>query len=135
MSGHNHTPEVHEHVDAWHHHGADEGLPQAEHLGNLNVTAIFRWGAAISVIFVLVLVVTAMYFSRYTNRLRLERQERAAWNGLSAEARGLRDSAEATLSTGGKPETYAWASEQQGAVQLPIEQAMRKVAQTYREGK
>lgn len=131
MSGHNHTPEVHEHADAWHHHSDAEGLPQQEHMATLNTLAIARWGLAITVMLVVFVVATGMYFSKYTARLRTERQEREAWAGLAAEAQGLRDSAEAVLSTGGKPETYSWVSDQEGRVQLPIDKAMRKVVQRY----
>lgn len=132
MSGHNHTPEVQEHADSWHHHSLAEGMPQHEHASMLNIRIITLWGVATSVGLILFMLAIAMYFTRYTTALRHEREERTAWQGLSRNARETREAAEAVLSTGGKRETFSWVQESEGKVQIPIERAMQRVVETYK---
>lgn len=133
MSGHNHTPEVHEHADSWHHHSADEGLPQHEHLAVLNTVAIARWGIFISVSLVVVMVSLGAYFSSYVTKLKHDREEREAWLRISQSARGFRESADKALSTGEQADkpAYSWAPEGDGKVQIPLDQAMQRVVQSY----
>ena len=52
MSGHGHAhslPHEEAHADAWHHHEASEGLPQAEHGAETNMLSLALWGAALVV--------------------------------------------------------------------------------------
>ncbi|GJQ29949.1 MAG: hypothetical protein HBSAPP03_18330 [Phycisphaerae bacterium] len=133
MSGHNTTPEVHEHADSWHHHEATEGLPQTEHLAVLNVTSISIWGAFTTVALVVVMVALGMYFSSYTTAHKQDKEERQGWQHLSAPARAARDSAEAVLSVGAYKgnEEYSWSPEGGDRVQIPIGKAMEKVVADY----
>jgi len=132
MSGHHHTPELHEHADVWHSHGRAEGLPQTEHLSTLNTTLLAKWFVLIVISLAVLMIAVAMYFSREITALRLENQERTAWQRLSSEARETRASAERVLSAGGQNESFDWVSGAEGRVQIPISHAMDKIEARYR---
>lgn len=133
MSGHNHTPEVHEHADSWHHHEKAEGMPQPEHLAVLNVRSISIWGALTVVSLAIVMVALGMYFAQYTNAHKVDKQERQGWAALSKESRAARDRAELMLSTGTHVgnEEYSWAPEGGDKVTIPVNKAMEKVIADY----
>ncbi len=133
MSGHNATPELHEHADSWHHHEKSEGAPQSEHLAVLNVRSISVWGALTVVSLVVVMVALGMYFHSYTNAHKIDKEERRAWFKLSEQSRAAREGAESMLSTGAHAanEEYSWSPEGGDKVVIPMNKAMEKVVSAY----
>jgi hypothetical protein len=131
MTAHKHTPEVHEHVDAWHHHEPVEGMPQEEHLSTLNIRSLMTWGWGITVFLIIVIVAIRMYFYDYVTRLRAIREERLAWLSLSEPSRKAKSDAMQKLSLGTGDEHYAWAPQGNQQVQIPISKAMEKVIRQY----
>lgn len=84
---HGHTPGVHEHADAWHHHNpASEGIPQAEHAGVVSTSTVTLWLTGISIIVLLTVVSMFGYFGLYLSPLRAQTEEREAWTRLSEPA-------------------------------------------------
>lgn len=129
MSGHEHTPAVHEHVDSWHHHEAVEGKPQHEHAGVANPGLIARWFAGILVSVVGLIVIVSVYFVKYSSQMRAQRIE--TYTVMSQDARAARTAAEGTLGFNGVVAGYGWANRDTGAVQLPVGEAMKKVVKNY----
>src|ERR1700742_946915 len=92
---HQPTVQMDEHVDSWHTHTADEGMPQEEHAPQANSFALIVAFAG-SVIFVaLVIVVCLLYYGSHTTGLRQERIETTA---LAADYTVYRDQSDRTLS-------------------------------------
>lgn len=120
------------HADEWHQHSAAEGLPQVEHAGSVDTKAVAYWFVAI-IIFVAVLsVIIAVYFNSVTSQLRAERIETTL---IAQEANAAKAQAEATMGFNGQSGTYTWADAKAGAVQIPIEEAMKKVQAKYNAAK
>lgn len=120
------TPEVHEHADEWHHHTADEGLPQAEHGSKPNSVLLFITLMA-SLIFVGgTILATYLYFNTYTATLRAERVENTT---LGEDYRAYRDGSHAALHDG-----YVWLNDnaaRAGQVTLPLSTARDRVLARY----
>ncbi|MBS0196364.1 MAG: hypothetical protein JSR77_06365 [Planctomycetes bacterium] len=129
MAGHEHTPAIHEHADAWHHHEAIEGTPQHEHAGVADPGLIARWFVGILITVVGLILVISVYFIKYATQLRVERVEQYAY--LSKDAKEAKTAAEAKLSVSGMPVTYSWSDPAAGLVQIPIDDAMKKVVEKY----
>lgn len=120
------TPPVHEHIEQWHHHTADEGAPQVEHGEKPNIPLLLIAFVA-SVSFVgLTILATYLYFGVYTQTLRAERMENAA---LAKEFITYRDATAEKLAKGDQwmsPEAaYA------GQVPVPLDKAKEKVLAKY----
>lgn len=128
MAHHAHTPEVHEHADAWHHHSKAEGLPQVEHLGVVSTAALAKWLVLIIIGLTAVLIALFVYFTSAVTQLKSEMEESTA---LGEDARKARAAAMAALGQDGATPTYAWTDRQKGNVQIPIAQAMDKVIVKY----
>jgi hypothetical protein len=132
MAGHDHTPEIHEHADAWHHHSAAEGMPQHEHASIVDAGALIKWFVGSTVVLVVLILALCMYFFRYNTQMRalyIENQEMAQ-QALTDIAK-----AEKQLGTDGKPFEYTAVNKQTRAVQIPIDQAMKQTVQRYNAGK
>ena len=131
MAGHDHTPEIHEHADAWHHHSAAEGMPQHEHASIVDAGALIKWFIGTSIILVVLIVALCMYFFRYNTQMRalyIENQEMAQ-QALTALAQ-----AEKQLGTDGKPPEafeYTALNKQARTVQTPIQKAMDDTVKRY----
>lgn len=127
MAHHQHTPELHEHVDPWHHHSAAEGLPQHEHTGVVNTSMLMRWFVLIVVVLAGVLVAISLYFTSTVTQLKAQLIET---NVLAADANLKKAEAMKVLSMDG-PASYSWSDADAGKVQIPIRQAMDKVVARY----
>jgi len=130
MAGHDHTPEIHEHTDSWHHHEAAEGLPQHEHTAKADAGALVKWFFGIVVLLAIILVALGMYFSSYTTRLRertVETQE------LAATAKTTLAAAEAKLGTDGKPFKYTAGDKKARTIQIPIDTAIKRTVEKYQK--
>ena len=114
-----------EQPDPWHMHTRDEGEPQEEHASSTNPVVL--GGALVgSILFVaLVILVSYLYFRVYTVQKREERIETTVF---TAEAQRFKREALSQLST------YSFPNEQAaraGTVQLPLEEAQRRVLAQY----
>lgn len=129
---HNHTPEIHEHADDWHHHGAEEGLPQEEHTGAISASVLTKWFVLITVSVIAFVVVVQTYFGGYISNFRREREERP----LGLEASRAKSAAGVTLSLDpAQPAFYDWTDASAGQVQIPISKGMERVIARYAERK
>jgi hypothetical protein len=137
MAGHDHTPDLHEHSDQWHHHAATEGSPQHEHAAIANPAVLFHWFLLITASMVAVIVALGMYFGKYYSTTRQEKIETLDFYNRPEGPRERLAQAEASLWPD-KPVaqyTYHAANTQTHTVQLPIEQAMAKVLAKYQSAK
>lgn len=130
MSSHEHTPEVHEHADAWHHHENAEGEPQHEHTATVNTGLLAKWFVALVVGFGVVVVLLVMFFGREVTARKAAAIET---NVLAREYLNYRRNSEKALGMGdgGAAFTYEWSDPKAGAVQIPVEDAMKKVEAKY----
>lgn len=123
MTGH--TPAIHEHADAWHHHDPSaEGIPQGEHGSIASAGTIAKWYVALVVTIAATVILVVMYFSRYSAEYRQQMEERSAWTNLAQEARSYKATALGELA---KPGTIG-----ETGYRLPIDAAMEKVIREYK---
>src|SRR3954470_23386255 len=135
MAGHDHTPAIHAHADAWHHHSSAEGAPQHEHASIADAGALARWIVLIILTMGVVILALVMYFKSYATQRRAAIVETI---NSSAGANTARADAEARLGSDGHPLSqyqYGFADKPAHKVQLPIEQAMQKTVERYQNQK
>ncbi|HYE62773.1 MAG TPA: hypothetical protein VD997_12325 [Phycisphaerales bacterium] len=125
---HDHTPEIHEHADAWHHHIPEEGMPQHEHAAKVDSGALIKWFIGITVLLVVVVLALKMYFTKFTTQMRRTYVETTE---IAQGAKTALAAAEATLGTDGRPFTYKVANKQARTVQLPIDTAIKRTVERY----
>lgn len=130
MAGHDHTPEIHEHADAWHHHIPEEGMPQHEHAAKVDSGALVKWFIGITVLLVVVILALKMYFTKFTTQMRRTYVETTE---LTANSKTAIHAAEATLGTDGKPYTYKVVDKKAKTVQIPIDLAMKRTVEKYQQ--
>src|SRR5689334_4610591 len=125
MAGHDHTPDLHEHSDQWHHHSAVEGAPQVEHASVANPHVLIHWLVLISIAMIVVIAALGMYFGKYYDQVRREKVETLVFYDENAKPRLIE--AEGKLGIGKRSEDYVYHAATANTVQIPIEQAMNKV--------
>ena len=116
MSGHDHN---HGHADAWHHHDASEGAPQAEHGSSLQIPVLARGLGLIAVSTLGLVGITMLYLNHQINQLHRERADA----DLSADYLQYRDAAKARL------DGYGWVDA--STVRVPVEMAKDRVLKKY----
>ncbi|MDQ7012704.1 MAG: hypothetical protein Q9O74_02270 [Planctomycetota bacterium] len=117
---HDHTESNPVELDAWHQHPAADGLPQTEHGSHANITVLLVTFVTITVATVAFSVIIAVYAINQMNNLLTEREVQGL-AVVAPEAAAYKQDALAAQ-TG-----YSWTAD--GAVMLPIEQAMQLVLQ------
>lgn len=88
MAHHNHTPDVHDHADAWHRHSSEEGSPQAEHAGVVSPAALIKAFVAIVGTVVILVILLTMYYTHTVTQVKAEEMEKslaADWNSARAQ--------------------------------------------------
>lgn len=120
MAHHNHTPEVHEHVDEWHRHTADEGKPQQEHAGVISSVALLKAFVAITVTVVGLVIVLQMYYTHTVTQIKAEQMETA---NLAKEWTSTRAQWDAALTTAAPIGESGW--------RIPVDKAMDRVIAKY----
>ena len=113
-----HTPSKPVELDAWHQHPPEDGVPQTEHGAHANITVLLVSFVAITVATVAFSVLIGVYALNQMDKLITDRE----LQGLAAvapEAAAYKQTAFAAQAG------YGWTAE--GAVKLPIEQAMQIV--------
>lgn len=120
MAHHHHTPEVHEHSDAWHHHDAKEGSPQHEHAGVVSPVALIKAFVAIVGTVVVLVIILSMYYTHTVTQVKAEQMET---DRLAAEWNSTKAFCEATLS---KPDVIG-----ESGWRIPIDKAMDRVVTKY----
>jgi hypothetical protein len=135
MAGHDHTQVVHDHADSWHHHTSAEGRPQHEHASVANPHVLIHWFFLIVISGIVVIVSLLMYFGKMYNTTRQQRVETLQFYQENAWPR-VRD-AEAALGTDRPLSQFVFraADRQAHTVQLPIEEAMKRVVARYQSSK
>lgn len=121
MAVHGHTPHLDEHADQWHHHSADEGLPQHEHAGIASPITLIKSFILITVSVALVIGGLAMYFTSYTTKLKAKRFETNTL--LASEGRDRKRTSETMLR---EPAPIG-----EKSYRIPIASAMDRVVEKY----
>lgn len=119
-----HTPPDVEAPDAWHSHSGDE-RPQKAHGELTNAHLIVLFGIGSFVIVLVCAIAVYAYYIHYSTE-QLNRQELTKQAGIEGEALAYKRGKQAALAEG-----YEWADH--AHVQLPIADAMAKVARQYAE--
>lgn len=99
-------------------------VAQEAHTNVLDTGLLMRWFVGILAFVVLLVIVVAVYFRSVASRMRAERIETTI---SSKQANAAKAAADAVLGANGQPSAYSWSDAKAGTVQIPIEQAMRKV--------
>jgi hypothetical protein len=133
MAGHDHTPDVHEHTDQWHHHSSAEGVPQVEHASVANPHVLIHWLILISIAMIVVIAALGMYFGKYYDQVRREKVETLYFYDNFGNP--PREKAEGDLGVGKPVSQFVYHAASATTVQLPIEQAMNKVIAKYGSSK
>lgn len=128
---HQHTPEFHDHADAWHTHHDDEPVPQAAHAEKVNVPMVVAYGTACFVAIVVVVAITTIYFNWYITKTKIAREEQVdngptASSLLQAEYLNARKGVEEV-----EFKQTGWIDPEKNIVRLPIDVAMKKVVDQY----
>ena len=120
------TQPVHEHIEQWHHHSAEEGAPQVEHGERPNIPLLLiAFVASVSFVGVTILA-TYLYFGVYTQTLRAERMENTA---LAKEFLAYREKTSEKLAKGND-----WLNDdtaRAGLAPVPLDKAKEKVLAKY----
>jgi hypothetical protein len=120
-----HTPEVPETPDEWHLHTAAEGAPQEEHAATVNAPLLVLAFIGTVVGVILIVVLTYLYFTTYTNQLRRTRIETTA---LSEDYLRYKSTWQDLA------QDYRWVSiDGEGVVSLPLQVAMERVLERYQQ--
>jgi hypothetical protein len=128
MAGHDHTPEIHEHADAWHHHIPEEGMPQHEHAAKVDSGALIKWFVGTTVLLIVTIVALKMYFTKYTTEMRRTSVETTK---MGEKARTSLAEAEAALGIDGQPFKHRIVDKKTKAVQLPLDEAIARTVKKY----
>ena len=113
-----HTEATHSELDAWHQHDPVNGVPQAEHGAHANIGILLVTFVVITVATVAFSVMIGVYALGEMNQLISER-EASGLAAITPEAAAYRENSMAAQSG------YGWTAE--GAVRLPIEEAMQLI--------
>lgn len=119
MAHHHHTPEVHEHSDAWHRHSAEEGTPQQEHAGVVSPVALIKAFVAIVGTVVVLVVILSIYYTHTVTQVKAEAMEKS----LAAEWNSTRAAWDAALAAPAPIGETGW--------RIPIDKAMDRVIAKY----
>jgi hypothetical protein len=119
-----HTPEHTEplpsHLDAWHRHEPNEGVPREEHAAHANIPVLLAAFVVITIGTLVFSVIIGVYTIGQVNRYK-QAGEAEALGAMNQTAREYKRAALAAQ------EGYGWL--ESGQVRLPITQAMRLVAE------
>ena len=131
---HPHTPEVHKHADAWHHHESSEPLPQHEHAATLNTRMLAVGFIALTLAIVFFVVGVMMFFNAMTStRIAREREG----TQISEAYLTYRAGSERALGLNGQSGEFNWTppinDQAQPTIQIPIDAAAQKVIQAYQK--
>jgi cell division protein FtsL len=122
MAAHGHTPHVEEHADEWHHHGKEDGVPQAEHAGVINTWMLFQSFVVITVTVVVVLLAIVMYYKHYTTQQKALAIET---DTTAIPTRSLKMEWNRQLGD------YSAIGDKEGVYGIPVSEAMKKVVERY----
>lgn len=90
----------------------------------LDTGLLMRWFVGILLFVVGLVLIVSIYFVSVTSRMRAERIETTT---SSTQANATKAAADAALGLGGNPVRYSWSDPKAGTVQIPIQDAMKKV--------
>jgi hypothetical protein len=131
MAGHDHTPNLHEHTDQWHHHSSVEGAPQIEHASVANPSVLIHWLVLILISGLVVIAALGMYFSRYYSLTRQEKIETLVFYEQNAHPKLIEAEGKLGIDKPKSQYVYKAANAQAHTVQLPIDEAMQRVVAKY----
>ncbi len=118
--------------DEWHHHGAEEGEPQDEHLAQVNAFALVKWLVVIIAIVVVTVWGLAKLTQIVTDNLAQENALRVTADIISSENTGSRTALQAKSEMEMARPAHSLPG---GAIAIPINDAMSKVLTKYEKGR
>lgn len=123
---------AHDSADPWHHHGAEEGAPQEEHLAQVNAFALIKW----LVIIIVIVVVTVWGLAKLTGIVTDSLEREDALKVTQSMINPSNEKSRANLQAAGESELAKPAhSLPAGGVAIPIDTAMSKVLSKYEKGR
>lgn len=114
------------HGDAWHHHTADEGLPQAEHASVLNPRFAIGF-IALTIAFLVVFIGGTILYFNVTVRKEIARKQETT--GISAGYAAMRSQSDYELSS------YGVVDPASRTVRVPVDRAIERVVNQYKPSK
>lgn len=118
------SPAQETHLDEWHGHPPEQGVPQTEHGAHANTHALLLVFAVITISTVVFSVVIGMFGINQMNKLKT-RRETTGFGAAVVDSSAYKKDALAAQAG------YGWTAE--GNVRLPIDTAMQKVVARYQE--
>lgn len=120
---HQETPHPEQHLDGWHQHTADEGVPQQEHAAHVNIAALLiTFVAMVVTVLVLVIALTLFYKSTSAQMAAVRLENTAGW---SDDYVPYRDAAIEKISG------YHADDAEAGTVRIPVDRAIEQVINQY----
>ena len=120
---HQETPHPEPHLDEWHQHTAEEGLPQQEHAAHINIGAMMIVFVAMVVTIIVMVVGLAMFYEKTAAQMKAGRLETTVeW---SDEYVPFRNAALENISS------YRAIDAEAGVVQVPVDRAIDAVIASY----
>lgn len=117
------------HVDAWHHHTAEEGEPQHEHGGIAKTGVIFAWFLGGVIFLVGTIGVIIAYFDKYSTEQRVQLIEAQPAKEWWSQYEAKRSEMVAHVA----PQGYELVDAQKGTARPPIDVTMRRVVEDYKK--
>lgn len=112
-----------EHLDDWHQHTPEEGVPQAEHAATVNVAVLSFVGVVIVGVVIALVLLVVIYFQAYSSTLMAQKAENTVW--YQSEYRPYEAGAMRRL------REFGWQDQVDGVVRMPIDQAKARVIESY----
>ena len=122
----------HAEADEWHHHGAEEGAPQEEHLAQVNAFALIKW----LVVIIAIVVVTVWGLAKLTQVVTdsIERENEIKVVNLLTDP-ATNSNSRAAVEAKGQAEFSKPAHVlPNGSIAIPLNDAMSKVLTKYEKG-
>jgi len=123
-----------EHADDWHHHSVAEGEPQRENVSKMNTRNVAIGFVILSGSIAIKVVLLVMFFDSYTTTKMASLKETTQ---SSEQYLTYRASAERVLGLGDQAGEYNWAGaaavDAPPVLQIPVDEAARKVIQAYQK--
>ncbi len=120
---HQETPHPEQHLDEWHQHGPEEGVPQVEHAAHVNIGAlIITFVLMVAIVLVLVIALTIFYRSTSAQLAAVRLENTVGW---SDEYTPYRDAAVEQISG------YHADDPDSGTVRIPVDRAIDQVIDQY----
>ncbi|MEL7482886.1 MAG: hypothetical protein AAFN41_00890 [Planctomycetota bacterium] len=122
---HQETPHPEQHLDEWHSHGPEEGVPQVEHGSHVNMPIMFLVFVAMVVTVGVLVIALTLFYNSTSAQLAAVRLESTA--GYAEEYVPYREAAKAQITGFHADDPDA------GTVRIPVDRAFDTVIEQYND--